>query len=361
MAIRSGFFNSINDDRLYSATEFAEYFATFIGNGVFPTPLNGLQVVPDDGNTILIKAGKAWINGYYFVSDADVSLSISPDVLLPRTDRIVLRLHFIGRQITLEHKQGVPASSPGAPALTRNAEMIELSLATISLPASGSSITSGMITDTRANVSECGFVASTITNIPTLTFNRALVSNSSGELSVSEITSTQLGHLSGVSSNIQTQINGKQTTISGGASTIASSNLTTSRALQSDGSGKVAVSSVSSTELSYLSGVTSSLQSQINGKQATVTGAGTTLTSTNLTTNRALVSDANGKVAVATITSTELATLSGVSSAIQTQLNAKLGSTAQAADSAKIGGRKIHVGTSAPSGPVNGDLWVDTN
>ena len=69
MATRSGFFNSINDDRLYSATEFAEYFATFIGSGVFPTPLNGLQVVPDEGNNILIKAGKAWINGYYFVSD----------------------------------------------------------------------------------------------------------------------------------------------------------------------------------------------------------------------------------------------------------------------------------------------------
>ena len=56
--------------------------------------------------------------------------------------------------------------------------------------------------------------------------------------------------------------------ITGAASTIASSNLTASRALISNSSGKVAVSSVSSTELGYLDGVTSSIQTQLNGKAA---------------------------------------------------------------------------------------------
>ena len=41
-----------------------------------------------------------------------------------------------------------------------------------------------------------------------LTASRALVSNGSGVLSVSSITSIELSYLSGVSSNIQTQING---------------------------------------------------------------------------------------------------------------------------------------------------------
>jgi hypothetical protein len=48
----------------------------------------------------------------------------------------------------------------------------------------------------------------------------------------------------------------------------AISGLTASRALQSDGSGNVAVSSVTSTELGYLSGVTSGIQGQIDGKAA---------------------------------------------------------------------------------------------
>jgi hypothetical protein len=57
-----------------------------------------------------------------------------------------------------------------------------------------------------------------------------------------------------------------QTIITGAASTIVSSNLTNFRVLVSDGGGKVAASGVTGTELGYLSGVTSSIQSQLNAK-----------------------------------------------------------------------------------------------
>ena len=67
---------------------------------------------------------------------------------------------------------------------------------------------------------------------------------------------------------LQTAINGKQATITGAATTIASANLAASRALVSDGSGKVAVSAVTSTELGYLDGVTGAIQTQLNGKAA---------------------------------------------------------------------------------------------
>lgn len=68
--------------------------------------------------------------------------------------------------------------------------------------------------------------------------------------------------------NLQTSLDAKQATITGGATTITSSNLTTNRALISNGSGKVAVSAVTSTELGYLDGVTSNIQTQLNGKAA---------------------------------------------------------------------------------------------
>lgn len=361
MAMRSGFFNSVNNDRLYSANEFAEYFSTFIGNGVFPSPTTSLQVQTDSGLMIKVKTGKAWINGYYFVVDADEAISIQPDAILPRIDRLVLRLHLSNREITLVHKQGTAASSPVAPTLTRDAQMIELSLATLSIPAGANSITSGMISDYRANSAECGFVTSTITNIPIMTANRTLISSSAGELDVSSVTSTELANLSGNTANIQTQLNGKQATITGAASTIAGNNLTGSRALQSDASGKVSVSTVTLLELGTLSGVTSALQSQLNSKQASLTGAASSIAISNLTDNRVLASDANGKVSASSLTTTELGHVSGVTSSIQTQLNGKLATTGQAVDSLKINGKKIHVGTSAPAGPAVGDLWVDTN
>ena len=76
-------------------------------------------------------------------------------------------------------------------------------------------------------------------------------------------------------------------------------------------------------ELNYVDGVTSAIQAQLNGKQATINGGASTITGSNLTTNRALISNGSGKVAVSDVTSTELAYLDGVTSAIQTQLNGK--------------------------------------
>lgn len=61
-------------------------------------------------------------------------------------------------------------------------------------------------------------------------------------------------------------------TFNGAVSTIKDSNLTASRALVSDTNGKVAVSAVTSTELGYLDGVTSNIQTQLNSKLPTSGG-----------------------------------------------------------------------------------------
>ena len=67
----------------------------------------------------------------------------------------------------------------------------------------------------------------------------------------------------------------------------------------------------------------------LSTKQDTITGAATTITSSNLTASKALVSDGSGKVAVSAVTDTELGYLSGVTSSIQTQLNSKIGASSQ--------------------------------
>lgn len=57
------------------------------------------------------------------------------------------------------------------------------------------------------------------------------------------------------------------------------------------------------------------------------TGAVTSVVSSDLTASRAVVSDASGKITQSTVTSTEVGYLSGVTSAIQTQINAKANSS----------------------------------
>ena len=77
---------------------------------------------------------------------------------------------------------------------------------------------------------------------------------------------TDVGTLKTNVNNVQTALTSKQDTVVGGASTITEDNLTASRALISNSSGKVAVSNVTSTELGYLDGVTSNVQTQLNKK-----------------------------------------------------------------------------------------------
>jgi hypothetical protein len=173
-----------------------------------------------------------------------------------------------------------------------------------------------------------GALSKTNDSIPELVITNAKVATGAA-IDVSKIgggavSSTEFGYLDGVTSAIQTQIDSKQATITGGATTITSSDLTASRALASSASGKVAVTTVTSTELGYVSGVTSAIQTQLNAKQATITGSATTIDTESLTASRAVISNSSSKIAVSATTDTELGYLSGVTSAVQTQLGTKL-------------------------------------
>jgi len=95
---------------------------------------------------------------------------------------------------------------------------------------------------------------------------------------------------------------------------IKSTSLTANKALVSDASKNIVSSAVTDTELSYLSGATSNIQTQINNISFDL----------NLTPNRAVETDANGDLISSVITNTELNYLDGVEGNIQTQLNNRL-------------------------------------
>ena len=155
--------------------------------------------------------------------------------------------------------------------------------------------------------------ASTSIATTNLTINRALISDGLGKVGFSAVTNTQLGYLSNATSSIQTQLDAKQASISGGASSILTVNLVPSRVLLSSTLGKVTVSGITDTLLGYLDGATSSIQNQLNAKEPNV----------NLSINRALISNSSGNLDVSLVSDVELGYLDGVTSAIQTQINAK--------------------------------------
>ena len=111
------------------------------------------------------------------------------------------------------------------------------------------------------------------------------------------------GDITTLKGNVTTLTNAlgsKQDKIVGGASTITDDNLVANRALVSNGSGKVAVSAVTATELGYLDGVTSNVQTQLNKKLESAP-----VTSVNTKTGAVVLGASDvGAVAVSDVTQT---------------------------------------------------------
>ncbi len=96
----------------------------------------------------------------------------------------------------------------------------------------------------------------------------------------------------------------------------------------------------------------------------TVTGdlvVGGNLRDTGFTASRALATDASLNIVSSSVTSTELGYLAGVTSSIQTQINGKLGLSNAAISTATVGSvvvRNIAISTAAASGGNDGDVWL---
>lgn len=199
-----------------------------------------------------------------------------------------------------------------------------------------------------------GSGSSTAITLPT---NKAVLTDANGQLTTGAITSHEIGTLAGVTSSIQMQLNGKQATITGAASSVTSTNLTANRSLVSDASGKITQSSVTSTELSYVSGVTSAIQTQLNGKAAS-----------NHTHTAAQITDflnkvyPVGSIYLSTVSTSPSTLFGGTWSAIQNRFLVASGTSYGAGTT---GGSENHTHTSAPhkhgagfESGGDGDLWA---
>lgn len=164
MAEHFRFFNSADDDlREYTAAEFAEYFSCFLSDGLYT--INGrvgLKVTPGPGLSVKIDTGYAFIRGYMYKNDSEISKAIDPpDTMLDRIDRIVLRFDEVAREIKVTVKKGTFSSTPQAPAIEVSSTVKEMTLAQIRIRKGSITFSAQDITDERF-LATCGLVSSLI-------------------------------------------------------------------------------------------------------------------------------------------------------------------------------------------------------
>lgn len=165
------FFDAIQDgnghyDREYNAQQFTNYFKSLVTTGIMKGTYSELEVTTNGANMVsAVKSGVAFVEGRYYYNDALLELTHDTEVLgLNRIDRIVVRmdLNTEARYVKTFIKKGVPSTSPTAPALTRTAQIYEISLAQVLIIGGQTFIESESVTDERGNPSVCPWASSKI-------------------------------------------------------------------------------------------------------------------------------------------------------------------------------------------------------
>lgn len=167
MAVTSGFYNSINNDRRYYASQISTLFRGIIEDGVFMTLGDALAVKESEGMNVTVGLGKAWFNDTWTENDAILPLTVeASELVLNRIDAVVLEVNGTDavRKNTIKIIKGEPGTEPLRPTLEDSEYIHQHPLAYIYVGAEVTEITQAEITNC-VGTSECPFITSVLETI----------------------------------------------------------------------------------------------------------------------------------------------------------------------------------------------------
>ena len=168
----SGFFNSVNGDRVYNAEQMSNIFEGLITDGVYESVGDKLAVQQNNGMTIQIASGRGWFGKRWVNNDAPHLIELeASDVTLNRYAAVCVRVDTTdsGRTATPYIKYSDYATTPARPTMIRTETVKEYCLAYVYIKAGATAITASDIEDTRANTELCGWVTGLIEQLNSAT------------------------------------------------------------------------------------------------------------------------------------------------------------------------------------------------
>lgn len=160
MSFASGFFNSVDHDRLYDATDISRLFDGLIRDGIFASIGDCLVVKQSNQMNVTVGTGRAWFNHTWSYNDALYLVTIPPsEILMDRIDAIVLEINSVEsvRANSIKLIKGTPSSTPAKPSLTNTKEVHQYPLAYVTVGKEVTSIRQADI-ENCVGTSACPFV-----------------------------------------------------------------------------------------------------------------------------------------------------------------------------------------------------------
>lgn len=172
MSFTYGFYNSVNGDRMYDASQFGSIFDGVINDGVYMSQGNHFAVNAGSGMNITVGTGRAWFNHTWCLNDSLYPLNISAaDLIDPRIDAVVIEVNRDSnvRANSIKMVVGTPGETPRKPAMVHTEFVDQYPLAYVRVPAQATSITQANI-ENAVGTSATPFVTGVIQtmNIDTL-------------------------------------------------------------------------------------------------------------------------------------------------------------------------------------------------
>lgn len=175
-------------DRAISSAPMRKLIKSMFSDGVLPNPSTNMQVSAGNGMSVVVAAGFATVGGCMKLEETQRTLvTQAASTVYDRIDTVVLRLNDNDSERICDFYivQGVPATSPVRPTLTRTESIWELGLADLFIAKNSTSISNARITDTRYETARCG-VMSSISEFDTTTLYEQVQSDLAGFKSVEQ-------------------------------------------------------------------------------------------------------------------------------------------------------------------------------
>lgn len=169
MAIKCGFFDSVDGDRKYTAEDIGRYLHGLVSSGVYADSSRSMQVLIGSYMEIEVQKGRAMLDGYYMELTEPYRITLSEGGAQRRIDAIVARLDKTRRLCEIAILEGTPGTTPAVPTVTRSETVKEYMLAYVEIPALAVAIYQDQIYDTRADKAVCGWVTGIIDQVDTST------------------------------------------------------------------------------------------------------------------------------------------------------------------------------------------------
>ncbi|MFK4967750.1 pyocin knob domain-containing protein [Lactococcus garvieae] len=146
-------FADVDGDRMYSDTDFAEFYSHLFTNGIFMTIGSGLKIRESAslGMRVRVGSGALVINGRHYLNTEESEMQIPvASALQDRVDSIVVKLDLSNRTMQIAYKQSDIT-------VVRTDTIYEMQIAKIAVARNTTQIINANITDTRGDSKVCGY------------------------------------------------------------------------------------------------------------------------------------------------------------------------------------------------------------